>query len=103
MLPGMNSRKLKQMKTAAKFDELVAEYFPHGGYSVMDANRLRLAAMHYIIAETARDPTVSVRSTRTAEYLLNKLRPSAPPRSPAVDQAALALELLLNKPSRDGV
>jgi hypothetical protein len=60
---------------------------------------LKLAAMHYIIAETARDPTVSVRSARTAEYLLNKLRPpsaSCPPA--AADQAAQALALLLNKP-----
>ncbi len=100
--PGMNSRKLKQVKIAAKLSELVAEYFPNGGYSVMDGNRLRLAAMHYIIAETARDPNVSVRSTRTAEYLLTKLRAPAAPRLPAADQAALALELLL-KPPLDGV
>ena len=40
--PGMNSRKLKQMKIAAKLEELVAEYFPNGGHSVMDANRLKL-------------------------------------------------------------
>jgi hypothetical protein len=38
--PGMNSRKLKQLKIAAKFNELAAEYFPNGGYGVMDANRL---------------------------------------------------------------
>ena len=95
MLPGMNSRKLKQMKTAAKFDELVAEYFPNGGYSVMDTNRLKLAAMHYIIAETARDPTVSVRSTRTAEYLLNKLKPPLAPRpAPALETARELLERL---------
>ena len=30
--PGMNSRKLKQLKIAAKFNELVAEYFRNGGY-----------------------------------------------------------------------
>jgi hypothetical protein len=42
--PGMNSRKLKQMKIAAKLGELIAEYFPNGGYGVMDANRLKLAA-----------------------------------------------------------
>jgi hypothetical protein len=96
MLPGMNSRKLKQMKTAAKLNELVAEYFPNGGYSVMDANRLKLAAMHYITAETSRDAIVAQRATRCAEYLLSKLKPPAAPRS-AVDQAALALELLLNK------
>jgi hypothetical protein len=42
--PGMNWRKRKQLKIAAKLDELVAEYFPNGRYSVMDANRLKLAA-----------------------------------------------------------
>jgi hypothetical protein len=51
--------------------------------------------MHYIIAETARDPTVSVRSTRTAEYLLAKITSSAPRPPATADQAALALELLL--------
>jgi len=101
--PGYSSRRVKLERIAAKLEELRREFFPTGGESAIDASRLRLAAQHYIIAETARDPTVSVRSTRTAEYLLNKLRPSAPPRPPAVDQAALALELLLNKPSRDGV
>ena len=95
MLPGMNSRKLKQMKTAAKFDELVAEYFPNGGYSIMDANRLRLAAMHYIIAETARDPTVSVRSTRCAEYLLHKLKPPLASRpAPPLETARELLDQL---------
>jgi len=103
MLPGNNSRTIKQARIAARLEELRAEYDPDGNASALDRNRLRLAAMHYIIAETARDPTVSARSTRTAEYLLNKLRPPSAPRSPAADQAALALELLLNKPSQDGV
>jgi hypothetical protein len=96
--PGMNSRKLKQLKTAARLEELRAEFDPGGTASVLDRHRLELAAMHYIIAETARDPTVSVRSTRTAEYLLNKIRPSpSPPRLPAADDpAALALEHLRN-------
>jgi hypothetical protein len=93
--PGMNSRKLKQMKIAAKLNELVAEYFPNGGYSVMDANRLKLAAAHYIDADLCRDPIVRQRATRTAEYLLTKLRPPAAPR-PSVMQAPLetARELL---------
>ena len=98
--PGMNSRKLKQVKIVAKFDELVAEYFPNGGYSVMDENRLRLAAAHYIDADLCRDPVIRQRATRCAEYLLSKLKPPSAPR-PAADQAVLALELLLNKP--DGV
>ena len=101
--PSMNSRKLKQMKIAAKLEELVAEYFPNGGHSVMDANRLKLAAQHYIDADLCRDPVIRQRATRCAEYLLSKLKPPTAPRPPAADQAALALELLLNKPSQDGV
>jgi hypothetical protein len=94
MLPGMNSRKLKQVKIAAKFDELVAEYFPNGGYSVMDENRLRLAAAHYIDADLCRDPVIRQRATRCAEYLLSKLKPPAP--RPSAVQAPLetARELL---------
>jgi hypothetical protein len=99
--PGQNSRSLKKARIAAKLEELRREYFPNGGHSVMDNNRLKLAAAHYIDAETCRDPVIRQRATRTAEYLLNKLRPPAAPRSPVADQAALALELLLNKP--DGV
>ena len=68
----------------------------------MDENRLRLAAHHYFTAETSQDAVVAQRATRCAEYLLSKLKPPAAPRSPAADQAALALELLLNKPP-DGV
>jgi hypothetical protein len=97
--PGMNSRKLKQLKIVAKFNELVAEYFPNGGYGVMDANRLKLAASHYIDADLCRDPVIRQRATRCAEYLLSKLKPPAAPRSPAADQAEQALALLLNKPS----
>jgi len=69
----------------------------------MDASRLSLAAKHYVTAETCRDPVVAQRATRVAEYLLSKLKPPPAPRpSAAADQAALALELLLNKAS-DGV
>jgi hypothetical protein len=102
MLPGNNSRTIKQARVAARLEELRAEYDPAGNASALDRHRLELAAMHYIIAETARDPTVSVRSTRTAEYLLSKVQPSLAPRpSAAADQAALALELLKQPP--DGV
>src|SRR5215470_6418751 len=100
MLPGNNSRTIKQARIAARLEELRAEYDPAGNASAIDRNRLKLAAMHYIIAETARDPTVSVRSTRTAEYLLAKIRPPAL-RPPAADHAAQALALLLNKPPDD--
>jgi hypothetical protein len=103
MLPGMNSRKLKQLKIAAKFNELVAEYFPNGGYGVMDGNRLKLAAQHYIDADLCRDPVIRQRATRVAEYLLSKLKLPPAPRSPAVDQAAQALALLFDKKSTDGV
>src|SRR5215470_5621739 len=98
MKPGQNRHTTKRDRIAAKLEELRREFFPAGGESAIDASRLRLAAQHYIIAETARDPTVSVRSTRTAEYLLNKLRPPPVPRPPAAaDPAVQALERLLNK------
>ena len=97
ILPGNNSRTIKQARIAARLEELRAEYDPAGTAGAVDQNRLRLAAMHYIIAETASDPTVSVRSTRTAEYLLAKLRPR-----PSAAQAPLetARELIerLGKP-----
>jgi hypothetical protein len=80
--PGQNSRSIKKARIAAKLDELTAEYFPAGGMTVMDANRLKLAAAHYIDAETCRDPVIRQRATRCAEYLLSKLTPSAP-RPPA--------------------
>ena len=102
MKPGQNRHTTKRDRIAAKLVELTAEYFPNGGYSVMDANRLKLAAQHYFTAETSQDAVVAQRATRCAEYLLSKLKPPAAPRSPAADQAALALELLLNKPP-DGV
>ena len=42
--------------------------------SRMDASRLMLAAKHYVTAETCRDPVVSQRATRCAEYLLSKVK-----------------------------
>ena len=92
--PGMNSRKLKQLKVAAKLEELVAEYFPNGGQSVMDANRLKLAAAHYVGADLCRDPVVRQRATRCAEYLLSKLKPPAPRPVPALETARELLERL---------
>jgi hypothetical protein len=103
--PGQNRHTTKRQQIAAKLAELVAEYFPAGGYSVMDANRLQLAARHYIDAETCRDPVIRQRATRCAEYLLSKLSkpPAASRPSAAADPAAQALALLLNKPPQDGV
>jgi hypothetical protein len=102
--PGQNSRSLKKARIAAKLDELTAEYFPAGGMTVMDANRLKLAAAHYIDAETCRDPVIRQRATRCAEYLLSKLKPPPAPRLPgAGDPAALALEHLLNRKPSNGV
>jgi hypothetical protein len=72
------------MRIAAKLEELRHEYFPRGGASVMDENRLKLAAQHYLTAETAQDAVVAQRSARLAEYLLSKLKPPAAPRPPAV-------------------
>jgi hypothetical protein len=100
--PGQNRHTTKRERIDVKFAELIAEFFPNGGYSVMDAARLKLAAQHYVDAETCRDPVIRQRATRTAEYLLNKIRP-VPARLPAMDDpAALALALLQQKPS-DGV
>ena len=99
---GFNTRITKRMRVAAKLEELRQEFFPGGGASVMGVNRLKLAAQHYFIAETAQDAVVAQRATRVAEYLLSKLKPPSAPSSPTADQAALALELLLNK-SQDGV
>jgi hypothetical protein len=90
----MNSRKLKQLKVAAKLDELVAEYFPNGGYSVMDGNRLKLAAAHYVDADLCRDPVIRQRATRCAEYLLSKLKPPAPRPAPALETARAMLDRL---------
>jgi hypothetical protein len=92
--PGYSSRRVKLERIAAKLNELVAEYFPNGGYSRMDAARLKLAAQHYVDAETCRDPVVRQRATRTAEYLLNKIRPSAPRPAPALETARAMLERL---------
>jgi hypothetical protein len=101
--PGQNYYTIKRDRIAAKLNELVAEYFPNGDYSRMDASRLSLAAKHYVTAETCRDPIVAQRATRVAEYLLSKLKPPPAQRpSAAADQAALALELLLNKSPPDG-
>jgi hypothetical protein len=71
---GNNARDAKLIRIAAKAEELRREYFPCGGETVMDANRLQLAARHYIVAETHRDPVVAQRSTRLAEYLLSKIK-----------------------------
>jgi hypothetical protein len=86
---GNNARSAKQLKIAAKVEMLRHEYFPCGGETIIDANRLHLAAKHFIIAETARDPTVCVRSTRTAEYLLAKIKPREEP-VPTLEEMGLA-------------
>jgi len=75
--PGYSSRRAKLERIAAKLSELIAEYFPNGGYSRMDAARLRLAAQHFVDAESCRDPVTRQRATRVAEYLCAKL--SKPP------------------------
>src|SRR6516164_11723355 len=70
---GYNPRIAKEIRIAAKVEQLRHEFFPCGGESQMDASRLMLAARHYVTAETCRDPVVSQRATRVAEYLLSKL------------------------------
>ena len=71
---GYNPRIAKQIRIAAKVEELRHEFFPCGGESHMDASRLMLAAKHYVTAETCRDPVVSQRATRCAEYLVSKIK-----------------------------
>src|SRR6516164_8863440 len=75
---GYSSRRVKLARIAAKLDELVAEY--GSGHSRMDAARLRLAAIHFVDAESCRDPITRQRATRCAEYLLSKLKPPPAPR-----------------------
>jgi hypothetical protein len=75
--PGFNSRKATQARIAARAEELRREYFPNGGMSIMDGNRIVLAAKHFITAETCRDHVTAQRATRCAEYLLSKLKPPA--------------------------
>jgi hypothetical protein len=100
--PGQNYYTIKRDRVAAKLNELTVSYFPDGGYTRMDAARLKLAAQHFVDAETCRDPVTRQRATRCGEYLLAKLsQPSSAQRQSAADQAARALELLLK--SRDEV
>ena len=92
--PGQNSRSIKKARIAAKLNELTAEYFPHGGASIMDANRLKLAAAHYVDADSCRDPVIRQRATRCAEYLLSKLKPPLAPRPAHLETARELLERL---------
>jgi hypothetical protein len=86
---GNNARFAKQLKIMAKVEQLRHEYFPCGGETIMDGNRLMLAAKHYVIAEDTLDPTVCVRSTRTAEYLLAKIRKPEEP-VPTLEELGLS-------------
>jgi hypothetical protein len=87
--PGFNTRITKRMRVAVRLEELRREYFPAGGESVMDANRLKLAAQHYFTAETAQGAVVAQRATRIAEYLLAKLsKPASSPPAPRPPAAA---------------
>jgi hypothetical protein len=92
--PGQNWHTTKRERTNAKLLELVAEYFPNGGYSVMDGNRLKLAAAHYVDADLCRDPVVRQRATRCAEYLLSKLKPSVSRLPVALETARAMLDRL---------
>ena len=93
--PGYNFRITRRMRIAAKLEELRCEYFPNGGWSAVDASRLRLAAQHYFTAETCQDPVVAQRATRCAEYLLSKLKlPSAPRSAQSLETARAMLERL---------
>jgi len=82
-------RESKLARIHRKIEELSQEF--DGGmsaFSAVDAGRLKLAAKHLIIAEDTRDPTLCVRSTRTAELLLMRIRPKAP-RIPTLRELGL--------------
>jgi hypothetical protein len=85
-LPGITGNphgaRINRQKLQAKLAELRAVY-DHGALSVMDLNRLELAAKHLIIASKTRDPNTSVRSTNAAERLLAKVeqRPVEKPKT----------------------
>jgi hypothetical protein len=100
MKPGENRHTRKAERIAAKLSELVVEYFPNGGFSVMDANRLKLAAQHFVDAESCRDPVIRQRATRCGEYLLSKLtRPPVPhPPAAPLECARQMLERLRKEP-----
>jgi hypothetical protein len=85
MKRGYNPRVSKLTRIAVKLEELRHELFPNGGESVMDANRLRLAAKHYVTAETCRDPIVVQRATRCFEYLVAKITRQEEPL-PTIDE-----------------
>jgi hypothetical protein len=86
--PGTNSRSIKNARVEAKAEMLRKVFFADGGMGIMDAMRLKLAAQHYVTAETARDPNTSVRSVNAAERLLALIkRPAEPePAPPSIDQ-----------------
>jgi hypothetical protein len=83
MKRGYNPRISKRIRIEAKLEELRREYFPNGGASRMDGNRLRLAAAHYVDAESCRDPVTRQRATRVAEYLCAKLSKPQPAQLPS--------------------
>ena len=92
--PGQNWHTTKRKRIAAKLSELTAEYFPGGGASVMDGNRLKLAAAHYVDADLCRNPVVRQRATRCAEYLLAKLTRPPPPAQAPLETARQLIERL---------
>src|SRR5262249_61184549 len=78
--PGQNRHTTKRDRIAAKLNELVAEYFPTGGYNVMDGNSLRVWAGPYIDADPCRGPVIRQRPPRGAGKFLSKcFRPRLPP------------------------
>jgi len=88
MKRGFNPRVSKQIRIAAKVEELRHEYDPNGTLLAVDRSRLMLAAKHYVTAETCRDPVVSQRATRCAEYLLSKVKREEP-QPPPIEEFGL--------------
>jgi hypothetical protein len=93
LLPGNSPRTIRQARIAARLKILRSEYDPTNTASATDRHRLELAAMHFVHAETTRDPNVSVRSTHMAEILLAKITRS-PPAEALPDPTAETIPLL---------
>jgi hypothetical protein len=82
--------RVSRLKVLEKFAELRAVYDPDDKLSVLDLNRLELAAKHLLIASKCRDPNTSVRSVNAAERLLSMIaRPVVEPKPISVDDLLL--------------
>lgn len=79
--------RINVQRLREKFAELRAVYDPDNTLSIIDLNRLELAAKHLIFARKTRNATLSVRSANMAERLLSKIeRPVQPVKAQSIDE-----------------